>query len=375
MPAARRPLAARLRAALAGLALCGVLGVIGAGSRADAASAILAKDGTLYEVFETSYGQVITGANETDGATPVIALRTTVPGQAPAVELVGGTFNTLQKFGESLEYDDSTQTVFVVYTSLQVQGFFADIHVAMRRNGSWAIGHFLPNPGQYFSVNPRLLVTRQTYTDFDVDGSIVQKARSILSMVWWEESAYSQARYAALFIEDGDLKLDDVVAWNLNELAGAAGPTDNRDLPTSSYMYPAVQRDPAGGGGVLVSFADLATRTQRVLRLGFLDDYTKPADGSATTNGRTTNSRTTPIGRSGAEFPLPSRIDLPFTLSVGTIISPSGVPTYFWTKDGGLNYLAGDAASLAKGPLAIPLRPDFQLDSALAAIRSMAEKQ
>ena len=371
MSAARRPLAARLRAALAGLALCGLV----AGSRADAASAILAKDGTLYEVFETSYGQVITGANETDGATPVIALRTTFPGQAPAVELVGGTFNTLQKFGESLEYDDSTQTVFVVYTSLQVQGFFADIHVAMRRNGSWAIGHFLPNPGQYFSVNPRLLVTRQTYTDFDVDGSIVKKARSILSIVWWEESAYSQARYAALFIEDGDLKLDDVVAWDLNELAGAAGPTDSRDLPTSSYMYPAVQRDPSGGGGVLVSFADLATRTQRVLRLGFLDDYTKPADGSATTNGRTTNSRTTPIGRSGAEFALPMGIDLPFTLPVGTLISPAGVPTYWWTRAGVLNYLSGDSASLAKGPLTIPLRPDFQLDSALAALRSMAEKQ
>ena len=75
------------------------------------------------------------------------------------------------------------------------------------------------------------------------------------------------------------------------------------------------------------------------------------------------------------EFPLPSRIDVPFTLNVGTIISPAGVPTYFWTKDSGLNYLAGDAASLVRGPLTIPLRPDFQLDSALSAVRSMAEKQ
>ncbi len=371
MTAARRPFASRLRAALVGLAVCGLV----AGSRAEAASAILAKDGTLYEVFETSYGQVISGASETDSATPVIALRTTVPGQAPTVEIVGGSFNTLQKFGESLEYDDSTRTVFVVYTSLQVQGFFADIHVAMRRDGSWAVGRFLPNPGQYFSVNPRLLVTRQTYRDFDVDGAVVTKSRSILSIVWWEESAYSQARYADVFIEDGDLKLDDVVAWNLNELAGAAGPTDNRDLPTSSYMYPAVQRDPAGDGGVLVSFADLATRTQRVLRLGFPDDYTKPADGSTTTTGRTPNSRTTPIGRGGAEFSMPMLIDLPFTMPVGTLISPSGVPTYWWAKDGALNYLAGDSASLAKGPLTIPLRPDFQLDSALAAVRSMAEKQ
>ena len=375
MTTSRRPTASRLRAALLGLAVaCGVLGVMGAGSRADAASAVLAKDGSLYEVFTTSYGQVISGASAADALTPVVALRTTVPGHEPTVEIVGGTLNTLHKFGESLEYEDSTRTVFVVYTSLQVQGFFADIHVAMLRDGSWSVGRFLPNPGQYFSVNPRLLVTRQPYTDFDESGEIVRKTRSILSLVWWEESALSQARYAALFIEDGALKLDDVVAHDLNELAGAAGPTDNRELPTSSYMYPAVQRDPSGDGGVLVSFANLATRTQRVLRLGFLDDYTKPPVTTAT-SGRVTNSRTTPIGRGGFEFPLPSRIDLAFTLNVGTIISPSGVPTFWWTRDGALSYLAGDAVSLARGPLTIPLRPDFQLDSALTAIRSMAEKQ
>lgn len=368
-----RPLASRLRAALLGLAFSAV-GVLAA-PQADAANAALAKDGSLYEVFATSYGQVISGASAADAATPIVALRTTVPGQEPTVEVVGGTFNELRKFGESLEYDDSTKTVFVVYTSLQVQGFFADIHVAMLRDGSWSVGRFLPNPGQYFSVNPRLLVTRQTYKDLDADGAVVTKTRSILSLVWWEESALSQARYAALFIEDGALKLDDVVARDLNELAGSAGPTDSRDLPTSSYMYPAVQRDPANDGGVLVSFANLATRRQQVLRIGFPDDYTKPVSEGSPTAGRTANSRTTPIGRGGFEFPIPAGIDMPFTLSIGTIISPAGVPTYFWAKDGGLSYLAGDAASLKRAPLTIPLRPDFQLDSALSVIRSMAEKQ
>jgi hypothetical protein len=371
--ASHRPFAARLRAALLGLAAACVLF---AGARAYAATAVLAKDGSLYEVFTTSYGQVISGANPSDAATSVVALRTTLPGQAPTVGIVGGTFNDLRKFGESLEYDDSTNTVFVVYTSLQVQGFFADIHVSMLRDGSWSVGRFLPNPGQYFSVNPRLLVTRQAYKDFDAAGEVVTKTRSILSLVWWEESALSQARYAALFIEDGALKLDDVVARDLNEIAGAAGPTDSRGLPTSSYMYPAVQRDPANDGGVLVSFANLAKRKQQVLRLGFPDDYTKPPTTTGTTTtGRTSNSRTTPIGRGGFEFSMPTMIDLPFTLPVGTLISPAGVPTYFWTKDGGLNYLTGDGASLARGAMTIPLRPDFQLDSALSAVRTMAEKQ
>ena len=368
----RRPLTSRLRAALLGLAVCGLVAV----SRADAASAVLAKDGTLYEVFETSYGQVISGASAADATTLVVALRTTFPGQAPTVEIVSGSVNSLLKFGESLEYDDSTQTVFVVYTSLQVQGFFADTRVVMRRNGGWSEGHFVANPGLHFSVNPRILVTRQTYKDFDPLGEILTKTRSILSIVWWEESALSQARYAALFIEDGALKLDDIVGTNLNELAGSAGPTDNRNLPTSSYMYPAVQRDQAADGGVLVSFANLATRTQQVLHIGFPDDYTTPTTGATTsTAGRTSNSRTSPIGRSVQIFSIPTSIDLPFTLSVGTIISPAGVPTFWWARDGALNYLSGDAASLSRPPLMIPLRPDFPVDSALAAVRFLAEKQ
>ena len=149
--------------------------------------------------------------------------------------------------------------------------------------------------------------------------------------MWWEESALSQARYAAVFIEDGALKLDDVVAYDLNELAGAAGPTDSRELPTSSYMYPAVQRDPSGDGGVLVSFANLATRTQQVLRLGFLDDYTKPPRLDADVGPRDELAHDADRPRRDG-VPAPGRIDLPFTLNVGTIISPSGVPTYWWVR-------------------------------------------
>ena len=368
MTVSHRPFASRFRAALLGLAVFACV----AAPRADAASAVLAKNGTLYEVFAAQYGDVVSGANQADAATPVVALRRTVPGQAPTVEVVGGSFSSLIKFGAALEFDDSTQTIFVVYTSLQVQGFVADVHVSIWRGGGWADGQFLPNSGMYFSVNPRILVTRQTYNDFDSSGNVVTKTRSILSLVWWEESALSQARYASLFIEDGALNVDTVVALNLNDLAGASGPTNNQNLPTSSYMYPALQRDPATNGGVIASFADLATGTQKVLHIGFPDDYTTAAWNAST---RTASSRTTPIGRSSRDFALPTRIDLPFMVAVGTIVAPSDTPTYWWSQNGALSYLSGDSASLAQGPQTIPLRPDFQIDSALAAVRSMTDKQ
>lgn len=360
---------ARLASALVGLVAFVCLGPCA--NRAEAASAVLAKDGTLYEVFPTSYGEVIPGANASDAAFRVLALRTTPPGGKPAVEIVGGTANDFFKLESSIEFDEATQSVFIVYS--RVRGFFSDVQVTIRRDGAWADGSFLPNPGLYISLSPQLLVTRQTYTDADADGQLVTKSRSILSIAWWEESRSSQARYAAVFIEDGSLRLDDVTAWNLNELNGAAGPTDNSGLPLSSYVHPCLQRDAGTNGGVVVSFANLAARKQQVIRLAFPDNLPKlvPPDG-LTPAQRTSFARGhTPIGRSFTETQLPTQIDLPFQTQVGTIISPAGVPTFYWSSGAGLSYLRGGSSTV----LTIPFRPDFPVDRALAVVRDMSEKE
>ena len=362
-------LAARVTMALAGLV---ALVCLAAGANpAAAASAVLAKDGTLYEVFPTNYGSVIPGASATDAGLRVLALRTTAPSGSSSVEVVGGTVSDFFKLESSIEFDEATQSVFVVYS--RVQGFFSDVKVTIRRNGAWADGSFLPNPGLYISVSPQLLVTRQAYTDLDADGQPVAKSRSILSIVWWEESGASQARYAAVFIEDGSLRLDDVSAWNLNELNGKPGPTDNSGLPLSSYAHPGMQRDAGTNGGVLVSFANLATRTQQVMRITFPDDLTKlappttmmPAQRNAFARGHI------PIGRGATENRLPVQIDVPFEVPVGTFISPAGVSTFYWTTRSSLVYLRGDTSTL----FTIPFRPDFPADRALAVVREMSDKE
>lgn len=360
---------ARKTSAFVGLVAFVCLGVCA--NRAEAASAVLAKDGTLYEVFSSPYGRIITGATGSDTRLPVLALRTTPPDGVPTVEIVGGTVDDLDKLGASLEFDETTQTVFVVYTKLQ--GFFLDVHVAMRRSGAWAEGRFLPNPGLFVSMNPQLLVTRQTYTEADGAGQSVTKTRTILSIVWWEESSASQARYAAVFIEDGSLGLDGVTAWNLNELNNASGPTDNRGLPLSSYAHPGMQRDAGTNGGVLVSFANLATRTQQVVRLSFPDNLTNLTPPSGLTPAQRTSFARghNPIGRSFTDNRLPDQIELPFQMEVGTFISPAGIPTFYWRTDTSLVYLRGGSSTL----LTIPFRPDFPVDRALAVVRDMSERQ
>ena len=365
----KRHVSHRIASALAGLVAFVCL--VPCANRAEAASAVLTKDGTLYEVFPTSYGDVIPGANASDATLRVLALRTTPPGGRPAVEVVGGTANEFYKLEASIEFDEATQSVFIVYS--RVRGFFSDVLVTIRRDGAWVDGSFLPNPGLYISLSPQLLVTRQTYTDADADGQPLTKSRTILSIVWWEESGTAQARYAAVFIEDGSLRLDDVTAWNLNELNGAAGPTDNSGLPLSSYVHPGLQRDAGTNGGVLVSFANLAVRKEQVIRLAFPDNLPKlvPPDG-LTPAQRTSFARGhTPIGRSFTETQLPTQIDVSFQTQVGTIISPTGVPTFCWSSDAGLSYLLGGSSTV----VTIPVRPDFPVDRALAVVRDMSERQ
>jgi hypothetical protein len=138
-------------------------------------------------------------------------------------------------------------------------------------------------------------------------------------------------------------------------------------------MWPSVQRDPDSNGGIVVSFANLFLKKQQVVRLGFPDDLPSlvppanlaPSDRTSYARGHT------PIGRSFTETQLPTQIDLSFQTQVGTIISPTGVPTFYWSSGAGLSYLRGGSSTV----LTIPFRPDFPVDRALAVVRDMSEKQ
>jgi hypothetical protein len=356
-----RPLAAAV--AFAGALLC---------SPALADNAVVAADGTLYEVFSAKYGEVVPlPGGSPDMEIPVLALRVTASGGYPYVELVDGTDDYGREGSVSVEFEETTGTLFVAFTSSR--GIATDMNVALRRGGAWYSYDILSNLGQFnLSVNPKVVVTRQRYTTFDVDGAIVTKTRSVFSLVWWEESGPSQARYAPIFVEDGELRTDAVQAWNLNALAGAEGPTDSSGLPTSAYSHPAVQADPTSNGGVLVTFANLATRKQQVLRVGFLDDLVKASPpGSTKVPDEVLARAHFPIGREGGGGRLP--INTVTASEIGATISQAGVTTFHWVEDGAMRFVRSDDTEGA-ATRSIALRPDLSAEKALALVKALAEK-
>jgi hypothetical protein len=108
------------------------------------------------------------------------------------------------------------------------------------------------------------------------------------------------------------------------------------------------------------------------MRLSFsTDDSATSTSGPPAGSGRTAYSRHNPIGRSFTEFALPIQIDLAYQVAVGTLISPSGIPTFYWSTGSGLVYLQGGSTTT----LTIPFRPDFPIDRALAVVRDMSDKE
>ena len=190
----------------------------------------------------TSYGRSSRGAGASDARLPVLALRTTPSGGHAAVEIVGGTVDDLDKLGESIEFDETTQTVFVVYSRLQ--GFFVDMHVAMRRERRMVRRSLPAEPGSLRLDEPAAPRDAADLHRRRRLRAAVTKTRSILSIVWWEESGASQARYAPSSSRTAPQPrrrhgVEPQRAERRRRPDRQLGPSP------SSYMHPGLQRDPA----------------------------------------------------------------------------------------------------------------------------------
>jgi|OpeIllAssembly_1097287.scaffolds.fasta_scaffold45225_2 hypothetical protein len=348
-----------------------VMLIITAGPADAAGSVVLTKGGTLYEVYPATYGQIAGEAAGIDADLPVLALRTTPSGGKATVQVVEGTLDADVDASEAIEFDEDTQSLFIAYT--KQQNLYAGLRIALLANGLWTERPLRPTPVYALSAHARLVLTRQTYLDPSSEDPdvFVAKTRSILSVIWWEDGLLSQAKYAPLFIEDGVLNLDAINVYNLNELAGDAGSTSVAGLSPASFSFPAIQRSGAGDGSVVLSFANLATQKQTVLSLNFAS-APPPGPGTA---GPVRYSRHQPLGVKLQDGEIPKGGDIAMANSVGTIISPSGNPTFYWVEGAKkVKAVRGNAKPDAP-PIVIPIRSDFSVDKAIAVVREMAEKE
>ncbi|HMA18370.1 MAG TPA: hypothetical protein VKS03_08020 [Thermoanaerobaculia bacterium] len=323
---------------------------------------LLAADGTLYEVRSGFAADL--GLSEGEISPDDFPIEWTERHQDGSVRIgvIPGSISRNVKRNLDLAFDERSGSLLLLWkeevTPLSV------LQLGVLRDGAWRTSVLLPNVGFARSFNPQMRLSHSTVRWIGENGQTVTSERSILSIIWWEESQYAQARYAPIFLDEDALDASNVAVYDLPTLAGGGGPTTYEDFPAGAYMFPSLHSD-GPSGTILASFGDLHSAKNVVVRITFPTDL-----GTPDPNNITWMRRHIPIVGVVGESPIaptaPVRIS-----SVGTTLGAGYRPTFYWREGDKLLYTRFDGREWAS-VRGIALNETMSYERALALVVSMA---
>lgn len=328
---------------------------------------LLTADGTLHVVRA---GAAVDLGVQDAGISPqanVIEWSSRAQDGTVSVAIIPGSVSYQQKYGLELAYDEQTASLLLLWT--EDVSAFSQIRVGVLRAGTWTNSMLLPSAGISRAHNPQMLVTHRGSTYLDAQDNLVVKTSSILSVVWFEEAASAQARYAALFLDETSFDPTALAIYDLPAMVGTAGDTPTQAIPAAAF-YPTIQADGLSGG-LLASFADLHADKSRVVHIDFPQDWGRPSEPDNANWKR----RHIPIVGVAIEGPIarmtPTLTDL--RDGVRTTIGTGYRPTLAWREGDALKFSRLDGADWA--PVrSIAIDDTMSYDRALALVTSMGER-
>jgi hypothetical protein len=334
-----------------------------AGLRAEEKS-LLATDGTLYSVrsgLAADLGVSAPGIRPTDN---LIEWTSVAQDGKHALGIIPNTVSANTKTNLDLAFDSQSASLVLLWKEeLSVLNV---LHLGLFKGGTWKSLDLLPSLGFAHAYNPQMLLSHQTIHMLDEAGKDGWKTRSILSVIWWEESHVVQARYAPIFLDE-DTSASDVAVYDLPKMVGSDGSEGYGDVSPATYVYPSLQLE-GPGGGVLATFTDLAKNRDFVVRVNY------PSDLGAV-NSKSWLRRRIPVFGVALDAPLPIFGGNGMMSAVSTVIGPAYNPTLVWSEDAAVKFLRYDSATGKWGEVrSIPLGDDMSKDRALALVRDMASK-
>jgi hypothetical protein len=325
---------------------------------------LLAPDGTLYSVrsgYASDLGLTDGSVNANDYVVAWSFRRQDgTVGQGVVPDTAGHSF----KRNLQLAYDEPTGSLVLLwkedFTVLNV------LRLGIFRSGTWTLANLLPNLGFAHAYNPQMLLSHQTVSTENADGTTASRTRTILSVIWWEEAQYVQARYAPIFLDEVS-DASDVQVYDLpTAVGGAGGPTPTGDRSQGAYMCPGLQLEGIGGA-ILATFADLSADRHYVVRVNFPSNLGKPGPDNVTWQ-----RRRIPVVGVASEGPIsdsvPGGID-----RVTTMIGASYHPTVVWRTDGAVGFSRFDGSTWSSART-IPLDSSMTYDRALRLVQEMATR-
>jgi hypothetical protein len=323
---------------------------------------LLTADGTLYEVQAGSALDLGLSGESVSPSDYLIQWTSRHQDGSVNVGIVPGTQSRNVKSSLNLAYDEASASLLLLWKEeLSVLNV---LELGIFREGAWKVSALLPNLGFAHAYNPEMRLSHTTVRWTGDDGETVTRDRSILSIVWWEESQYAQARYAPIFLDEEQFDFSHVGVYDLPVLAGAGGPTTYEDVPSAAYLFPSLHSD-GPSGAILASFADLNRQKSVVVRITFPTDLGTPGE-----NNITWMRRHIPIVGVVGDSPLaptaPVRI-----ASMGTALGPGYHPTFYW-RDGDRVLFTRFDGHEWNSVKAIELNEHMSYERALALVIGMA---
>jgi hypothetical protein len=356
----RRTLRPLLPAAIFALAAASVMAQPG---KPQEEKSLLAPDGTLYTVASGHASELGLVGNiiPTDN---VIAW--SLRRQDGSVEhgLVPDTVGQSLKRNLELAYDEPSGSLVLLFKEdLTVLNI---LRLGVFKNGDWKLTNLLPNLGFAHAYNPQILLSHQTVTMQDDKGNPLSQMRTILSVIWWEEAQYSQARYAPIFLDEVS-GASDVAVYDLPALVGGGGgATSSGSRPATAYMYPSLQVEGISGE-ILASFADLSADRHYVIRIRYPDNLGKPGPDNLTWQ-----RRRIPVVGVASDEPIPDQVPIVLE-SIKTVVGASYRPTLVWSTGGAVGYTRFDGRKWSPA-ITIPLTESMTYDKAFRLVQEMATR-
>lgn len=250
----------RVRSTLGSFLLLGSLGLATLASAIELvpSNSALASDGTLYRLQASSFGSLFGEHPAFPPDRPILVLDVLRPGQALERWLVPGTEGVEVEGHPTLLYEESTQTAYLVWSSLS-SGNFPGTRLWLRSFGpqGWGAAVDLSSGSTAPKRALRVALTGDDY-QAPVGGSPRRFSRRVLHLVWVEDTAAGPTVfYAPVLFVDGHY-----VGWNpVVALDSVVTATDPSNPPASAALSDAVHLELADTRDrVAVGFVDPQTR-------------------------------------------------------------------------------------------------------------------
>lgn len=200
---------------------------------------VLGARGELYQLHSGSYADLFPGGRGAAPDAKVLALDVLRPDSEPQRFLVPETQGGHEETLPALVYEDESKSLFLVWVS-RINALHSIFKLASFDGSRFSTPIDVTGNAFAAKAAPQITITRDSFTDTDSAGLPVVKRRSILQLVWEEqtEQGLYETFYTPIILEDGVY-----LGWNpvfrLNEFdrAAAAG----TPVPGNLLLAPALQ--------------------------------------------------------------------------------------------------------------------------------------